>query len=144
MLQFLKAPWVGFLMKGLAMLALVVIGVGVITYFRVSQAVEDFIPVSGKVIEWRLDPEQEDSQVLTLSWEYEGRPYQKTETSPLFKQLNYHQGDIVRMYVNPGDPNEMVLHDAEPFLQDLAWKIGKAGFTLFMIAVGVWALRKFS
>ncbi|MCB0488455.1 MAG: hypothetical protein R2820_05640 [Cyclobacteriaceae bacterium] len=144
MLQFLKSLWVGFLMKGMALLGLVVIGIGAITYFRVGQATEDFILLQGKVAEWRYDPQQEGAQVLTLSWEYEGRTHLKTESSPLFKQLNYHQGDIVKIYVNPGDPNEMVLPDAEPFLQALAWKIGKVGITMLMIAVGLWALRKFS
>lgn len=143
MLQLLKLPWVGFLMKGIGLLGMVVIGIAIITYFRVSQAQEDFIIARGKVTEWRADPEKEGEQVLTLSWEFEGRTYQKTESSPLFKQLNYHQGDLVEIYVNPGDPNEMVLRDAEPFLQAMAWKIGKAGITLVMIAVGLWALRKF-
>jgi len=38
----------------------------------------------------------------------------------------------------------MVLPDAEPFLQELAWRIVKAGITLLMISVGLWTLRKFS
>ncbi|HNP96750.1 MAG TPA: hypothetical protein PKJ63_14020 [Cyclobacteriaceae bacterium] len=144
MVALLKTPWVGFLMKGMGLLGMVVIGIGVITYFRVRQAAEDFIAVQSQVTEWRKDKEQEGGQVLTLSWEFEGRTYQKTESSPLFTQLNFHQGDRVKIYVNPGDPNEMVLPDAEPFLQELAWRIVKAGITLLMISVGLWALRKFS
>lgn len=142
MSEGIKKDWLYWLGALLAILGIIIIGIGAIAYLRVFDAEENFYKIKGTIISLRPDPAETNSQMVTLQWAIGGNSYQVTESSSFFSTLNYQQGDQIDILVNPENFNDMLVVAAESVMKDFGLSVLKVGITLLMISIGIWTVKK--
>ncbi len=143
MTALLNQKWFNQLMAVVAFIGIVIIGFALVIFFRVPNANENYYPGKGLITEYKTDPIDTASVIVTISWEFAHQRYQATESSPIFRQFNYAKGDTIAILVNPDDPNDTVLPASASHMTELAWRIAKVGITLVMITIGAWSWKKY-
>lgn len=142
MSEGIKKDWLYWLGALLAILGIIIIAIGAVTYLRVLDAKENFAKITGVITVLHQDPADTTSQIVTIQWEIGGGNYQSTESTTFFRTLDYEQGDQIEILVNTENFNDMLLVAGESQMKDFGWRTLKVGITVLMISIGIWTLKK--